>query len=60
MDKFKSKKKRCAEKTPLNVIGSLAMPKELQPWERDLLGILLEAVHGSAEQGQKADSEVAS
>jgi len=44
MEKSKSKIKRRAEKAPLNVNSRLAMPREILPWERDLLAVLLEAV----------------
>jgi len=42
MEKSKSKQKQRAEKAPLNVTGQPAMPKEILPWERDLLAILIE------------------
>jgi len=60
MEKSKSKKKRRAEKPPLNVTGQLTMPEKIMPWERDLLAVLLEAVYNSAEQDDKADPEVTS
>jgi hypothetical protein len=60
MEKSESKKKRRAEKPPLTVTGQLAMPREILPWERDLLAVLLEAVDGSAEQDEQADIEVPS
>ena len=60
MEKLKSKKKRRAEKTPLNVVGQLAMPEGIPPWERDLLAVLLEAVDGSRPREEKADAGVPS
>jgi hypothetical protein len=60
MEKSKSKKKRRAEKPALNVTGQLAMPREILPWERDLLVVLVEAVDGSAEQEEHAYIEVSS
>ena len=59
MEKSKSKTKRRAEKAPLNVNSRLAMPREILPWERDLLAVLLEAVDGSVEQ-KKTEVEVRS
>ena len=59
MEKSKTKKQQRAEKPPLNVTGQLAMPREILPWERDLLTLLLEAVDGSFER-EKTDIEVAS
>jgi len=59
MEKLKSKKKRRAEKTPLNVVGQLAMPREILPWERDLLTVLFEAISGATLHGM-ADAEVSS
>jgi hypothetical protein len=59
MEKSKSKKKRRAEKAPLNVTGQLAMPREILPWERDLLVVLLDSVDGSVEW-KKTDIEVSS
>ena len=58
MEESKSKKKRRTEKAPLNVIGQLAIPREILPWERDLLAVLLEAVNGSKQQEHKADAGV--
>jgi len=60
MEKSKSKKKRRAEKPPLNVTGQLVIPREILPWERDLLAVLLEAVDGSAGQEEQANIEVPS
>jgi len=60
MEESKSKKKRRAEKEPLNVTGQLAMPERLLPWERDLLAVLIEAVNGSTQQEEKADGGVSS
>jgi len=59
MEKSKSKKRRRAEKPPLNVTSQLAMPREILPWERDLLVVLVEAVDGSVQQ-KKTDTEVPS
>jgi len=59
MEKSKSRKKVRAEKPPLNVIGLLAMPREILRWERDLLAVLLEAVDSSVQQ-KKTDIEVPS
>lgn len=59
MEKSKSKKKRRAEKPPLNVSGQLAIPENILPWERDLLAVLLEAVADSV-QHNEADIEVPS
>lgn len=59
MEKSKSEERRRAEKAPLNVIGQLAMPEGLLPWERDLLAVLLEAVNGSTQE-EKADAGVSS
>ena len=59
MEESKSKKKRRAEKAPLNVIGQLAMSERPLPWERALLGVLLEAV-ASTQQEEKADGGVSS
>lgn len=59
MEKSKSKKKVRAHKAPMKVTGRLAMPKELLPWERDLLAVLLKAVDGSV-QRKKTDIEVPS
>ena len=50
MEKSKSKKKRRAEKPPLNVTGQLVIPREILPWERDLIAVLVEAVNGSTQQ----------
>jgi len=60
MEKSKSKKKRRAEKAPMNVAGQLAMPERLLPWERDLIAVLLEALNGSTQQEEKADAGVSS
>jgi hypothetical protein len=60
MEKSKSTKKWRAEKPPLNVTGQLAMPENIQPWERDLLGVLLEVVNGSTQQKEEADAGVSS
>ena len=60
MEKSESKKKRRVERPALNVTGQLAMPREILPWERDLLAVLLEAVDVSAEQDEQADIEVPS
>jgi hypothetical protein len=59
MEKSKTKKQRRADKPSLNVNGRLAMPREILPWERDLLAVLLEAVEGSV-QRKKTDIEVPS
>jgi hypothetical protein len=59
MEKSKSKNKRRAEKPSLNVVGQLAMPKAIPPWERELLAVLLEAVDGSV-QRKTTESEVPS
>ncbi|MBN1607853.1 MAG: hypothetical protein JW940_14545 [Polyangiaceae bacterium] len=59
MEKCKSKERRSTDKPQLNVTGQLAMPKEILPWERDLLAVLLEAVDGWFEQN-KTDIEVPS
>jgi len=60
MEKSESKKKRRAEKAPMNVTGQLAMSERLLPWERDLLAVLLEALNGSTQQEEKADAGVSS
>lgn len=59
MEKSKLRKRRRAEKPPLSVTGQLAMPREILPWERDLLAVLLEAIDGSVER-KKDDIEVPS
>jgi hypothetical protein len=53
MEKSKTKKQQRAEKPPLNVTGQLVMPREILPWERDLLVVLLEAISGSTQQEEK-------
>ena len=60
MEKSKTKKKRCASKPPLNVTGSLMMPSEILPWERDLLAVVLEAVEGAKQGDQESSPEVTS
>lgn len=60
MEESKTKQQQRAEKPPLNVTGQLAMPREILPWERDLLAVLLEAVDGSAGQEEQANIEVPS
>jgi len=60
MEKSESKKKQRADKAPLNVTGLLTIPREILPWERDLLAVLREAVDGSAQQEVEANPEVAS
>lgn len=60
MENSENKKKRRVEKPPLSVTGRLAMPKEILPFERDLLAALLDAVDGAAYREEKADPEVAS
>ena len=59
MEKSKTKKQRRADNPSLNVNGRLAMPREILPWERDLLAVLLEAIDGSAER-KMTDIEVSS
>ena len=60
MEKSKSKERRRAGREPqLKVTSQLAMPKEILPWERDLLAVLLDALDGSVQQN-KTDVEVPS
>ena len=60
MEKCKSKERRRAEKPPLSVTGPLAMPKEILPFERDMLAVLLDAVDNAALRAERANPEVAS
>jgi len=60
MEKSKSKKKRCAEKPPLGVTGPLVMPKEILPWERDLLAVLLDTVNNNVDCEEECTPEVTS
>jgi hypothetical protein len=59
MEKSKSTKQRRGAKA-LQVTGHLALPEGLLPWERDLLAALLEAINGSTQQYEKADTGVSS
>jgi len=58
MEKSKSKGSRRRKKPPLRVTGSLAMPSEILPWERDLLAVVLEAVADSEQGEQEPTPEV--
>jgi hypothetical protein len=60
MEKSESRGRRRPKKPSLHVIGPLAMPSEILPWERDLLAVVLEAVEGAEQGEQECTPEVTS